>query len=99
MTRPGKVLDVRKWLAYVLLEVLLVTYAVTFIAGVGAMKQRCGWLTICRNEWLAYPRTSPDVLGALYPIERVELLRERTEMLRRLGFLLPPAPGTAQPKK
>lgn len=60
---------------------------------------RSAALAEARAEWLAYPRTSLDAFGVLYPIEHVSLIRERSGTLRDLGYLLPPEPDATRPRR
>jgi hypothetical protein len=91
--------DTRRTAAFVLLAAFGLTYIATFIAGVGAMQQRCSLLTICQQEWMAYPNTRPEALWILYPRDREQVIRQRTETLGKLGFILPHAPEASQADK
>ena len=87
-----------------LLVVLLATLALigqlaTARASLSAAAARCALLTQARTEWLAYPRTSREAFGVLYPIERISLTRERSGILRDLGYLLPPEADAPKDRK
>jgi hypothetical protein len=89
---PGRIVVVG-----ILLLVFIPAYVAGFVVGVEAMQNRHRVLEICRREWLAYPNTPENVLSVLYPSNRMNVIRERTETLRRLGILLPSSPAVSKP--
>jgi hypothetical protein len=74
-------------------------YARSFARGVQLMEERRQIMAVCLTQLKDYPNTSEEVLGQLYPRHRMDITRQRIEILRRLGIILPPAPEASQPDK
>ena len=82
----------RKAFAAALLIIFAVTYALTFAHSLKAMESRRKQLQTCRDELMAFPNTSEEALGQLYPLEMIQDTRARAQALREMGMILPPEP-------
>jgi len=86
-------------LVALLAALALAGHFATARVGLRAAADVCKRLTQARSEWLAYPRTSRETFGVLYPIEHISLTRERSGTLRDLGYLLPPEADVPKDRK
>jgi hypothetical protein len=83
----------QKAIATTLLAIFAVTYAKSFACGLHAMKDRSKQLQACRIELMAFPNSSREALGILYPVDRIKITYERIQALRSMGIIMPPGPA------
>jgi hypothetical protein len=81
--------------AAALLVIFLIASGKSFATGVRDMDIRSRVLTQARLQLMAFPNTSEGALLTLHP--RTDVVRERAQILRDLGLILPPAPSAPHP--